>query len=345
MRFLIAFRAAAFLIMATSLAYPAAAQEKGPAKGLATPTGLWAAQTSPTEITLVWDPMPSALGFKVYSKNGVIATLTKTATRYVSRFTPGVVPIEWFLEATGEKGLVSQKAAFPVVTPEKATAAVVARPSSVTATETGPGIITLTWTAVPEATAYLLSRTVVPDGLKTLCPLCPTKTEYVDNATTAGAKHTYGVQAVSPGGTSQRTMSNGVIPTGSPGPDPDPPAGAADDAPKDPVTQGCTGGERYRTCVSKQYEAHGLEFVKAGSVFCPGGYAALGGGYEGLLQGALVQASRPLTGTAKGRSGWIVTVARLIFPASADLTYQIATTAMSAKPVKFSVFVVCGADS
>lgn len=332
MRFLIAFRAAAFLMIATFLAYPAAAQEKGPAKGLATPTGLRAAQTSPTEITLVWDPMPSALGFKVYSKSGVIATLSKTATRYVFRFTPGVLPIEWFLEATGEKGLVSQKAAFPVVTPEKAPAtAAVSRPGSVTATETRPGIITLTWTAVPEATAYLLGRAVAPDGLKTLCSLCPTQTEYEDRATTAGAKHTYGVQAISPGGTSQRTMSNVVIPTGGPTPDPDPPAGGADGVPKDPVTQGCTGGERYKTCTSRLYELDATEERKDGSVFCPGGYAALGGGYLGLLNTASVQGSRPLTGDAKGRSGWTVTVARAL--------------SQGVGPVKFVVQVVCAPDS
>jgi hypothetical protein len=342
MKFLAFLRAAAFLTTATQFADPVAAQDKG----LATPTGLRAAQTSPTDITLVWDAMPSALGFRIYSKSGVIASLSKTATRYVFTVTLFDVPIERFLEATGEKGLVSQKAAFPVVTPQKAAATdVVPRPSSVTAAETGPGIITLTWTAVPEATAYLIGRAVAPEGLKTLCPLCPTKTEYVDNATTAGAKHTYGVQAIGPSGTSQRTMSNAVIPTSSPGPDPGPTAGGAEGVPKDPITPGCVGGERYKTCASREYELTAVEVVKSGSVFCPGGHAALGGGYAESLSTALVQASHPLIGTAKGPAGWTVVVARLIFPAGGDPAYMISSTARAATPTKFTVFVVCGPNS
>jgi hypothetical protein len=345
MRFLVAFRAAAVLLTAILLAYPVAAQDKGPAKTLAAPTGLWAAQTSPTEITLVWDSVPSARGFKISSKSGVI-NLVKM-TRYVVHITTVFgIPIQYHIEAVGEKGEVSPKAAFPVVTPEKgAVTGALPRPGSVTAKETAPGIIAVTWTAVPEATAYLLGRAVAPEGLKTLCPLCPTKTEYVDNATTAGAKHTYGVQAIGPGGASQRTMSNVVIPTGSPGPDPNPPAGGAEGVPKGPVVAGCTGGERYKTCASNQYEVTAIDLVKTGSAYCPGGYAALGGGYEGSLIGALVQASRPLAGTAKEPPGWTVTVARLIFPASADPAYQISTIAMSTRPIRFAVFVVCGPDS
>lgn len=108
MRLLAAFPAAVFLMTATQFAHAAVAQDKGPANGFGNAHGPVGRADLADGDHAGWDPMPSALGFKVSSKSGVITTLSKTATRHVFTVTVFGVPIERFLEATGEGAGISE---------------------------------------------------------------------------------------------------------------------------------------------------------------------------------------------------------------------------------------------
>ena len=227
-------------------------------------------------------------------------------------------------------------------------------PATVSASQRSDGRIRVVWSSVDGAIKYRLIRSVPPEPIAPVALPDPSDTQYVDSDVKAGRTYYYEVAALNEAGTVGLKRSAPPVTAAASPPtdsanlrDQEAPVAGADEgvSTPSPTASGCTGSERYRTCTSAMYEATGVDLLKSGTALCPGGYVALGGGYEGLLTGALVQGSRPLTGTAKERAGWIVTVARLIFPASGDLTYQIATTTMSAKPVKFTVFVVCGSDS
>lgn len=227
-------------------------------------------------------------------------------------------------------------------------------PAMISSSQRSDGRIRVVWSAVNNAVKYRLIRSVPPAPIALVALPDPSDTQYVDSDVKAGKTYYYEVAAVNEaGGVGLKRSAPPVTAAASPPTDtanlrdqrtPDPGADESAATPS-PATSGCTGGDRYKTCTSAEYEATGVEPVKAGSAFCPGGYVALGGGYRGILTGALVQASRPLLGTAKERSGWTVSVARLIFPPNADLAYQAAIIARSATPVTFTVFVVCGLDT
>lgn len=109
----------------------------------------------------------------------------------------------------------------------------VATPAPVVATQTGPGEITVTWTAVPGAVGYNVGRSVFPNGFQRLCPQCPASTTYVDRSVSAGVRHTYRVVALLPAGKASRpAVSEPVTPqedgSGSDTPEPEP--GADDPA-------------------------------------------------------------------------------------------------------------------
>ena len=223
MRFLAAFRAAAFLMTATQFAYPVAAQDKGPAP----PTRLWAAQTDPTTITLVWQGVPGAVQYLVFgpkSKKGdagaaiqQLATLGRSAARYVALVVSPGLSHQFSIRAVDAKGQASDQVELNPVIPQakQAASTMVPPPSSVTAAQTGSGEVRIDWSAVPGATGYFIGRSVAPAGFNSLCQLCPTETNYLDTAVIAGAKHIYTVAAITPHGTSQKTRSNEVTPTGA----------------------------------------------------------------------------------------------------------------------------------
>lgn len=194
-------------------------------KGVVPPTELWAAQTDPTTITLVWQGAPGAAQYLVFgpkSKKGEagaeiqqLTTLGSNASRFVIPVVGSGLLHQFSIQAVDAKGLASDKVEFNPVIPEakQAGAKTVPAPSSVTAIQTKPGEIRIMWSAVPGATSYFLSRSVAPGGFGALCSLCPTKTNYADKRVTAGAKHIYTVSAITPFGTSKKTWSNEVTPT------------------------------------------------------------------------------------------------------------------------------------
>jgi hypothetical protein len=209
-----------FTLLALSRTPTLAAQDNGPAA----PTKLWAAQTSPTTVTLVWQLVAGAAQYNVFGprpKSGstgggaeLLARLGSTASRYVTQLAGAGVTHHYFVQAVDAKGQVSQKAEFnPVVPPAKqAASSTVPAPSFLKAKVTGPGEVTLRWNAVPGATAYFIGRSVRPQGIGRLCDLCSTETKYVDHDAVAGAVHLYRVGAITPQGTSRPVMSNEVTP-------------------------------------------------------------------------------------------------------------------------------------
>ena len=182
---------------------------------IAPPKNLWAAQNSPTSITLVWSSASGAAAYRI-SAGGKIERAGASTLRWVVPISGGMFgkPFQSSIQAVNASGLASEKADFPVVTPVRATQGTVPPPTSVTALQTGPGRISVSWSAVQGATAYALGRSVAPEGIRSLCSICPTSTQYVDSSVTAGAKHIYTVAAVAPQGISLRTTSAAVIPTG-----------------------------------------------------------------------------------------------------------------------------------
>lgn len=208
--------------------------------------------------------------------------------------------------------------------------------AKISASQEPDGRIRVVWNSVANATTYELARSVPPGGISPVALPNPSDTQYVDSDVKAGNTYYYQVAAVNEAGTAGLKRSAPPVTAAGPGPSPslrdqqgpDPGADASVATPS-PSTATCTGGGRYTTCNSALYEASGVESEKTGTAFCPDGYAALGGGYFGVLRGALVQTSAPLFG-AKERPGWTVTVEGLITPV---------------RVVRFIVFVVCAPAS
>jgi hypothetical protein len=89
-------------------------------------------------------------------------------------------------------------------------AQVVPAPDSVTATETAPGEITVTWTEVPGAKDYLLFKETWPNGARSVGVI--TGTRYVDRVVKAGGRYSYivgGRGAI--GNAGRRKKSNDII--------------------------------------------------------------------------------------------------------------------------------------
>jgi hypothetical protein len=196
-----------------------AAPASGQTAGTPPPTRLWAAQTTANQITLVWTGAPGATGYLLYRNAGGggsqgqprVAALSASVRRYVYIVRPGGQGVEQFhLEATGPRG-TSPRVSFNPVTMVAVPVPPVA-PASLTATESSPGVVTLTWPAVPGATAYILGRSVGTDGLKRLCDFCSTATTYVDSGVTQGVRHVYTVATLTPSGLSTRATSSPLTP-------------------------------------------------------------------------------------------------------------------------------------
>ena len=190
---------------------------------------MWAAQISPTEIRLTWDHTPGVARYTVHCATGAaapprpmgavsapataanaVATLPRRLT-YVVPIRDATAPHRCTLQAADARGRKSAKVAFnPVVPVAKGTGVRRSVPSVVAATASGPGEITVTWGAVPSATAYFVGRGARQGGFQTLCELCPATTTYVDRAVEPDVQYTYMVGAITAEGALPRTSSNAV---------------------------------------------------------------------------------------------------------------------------------------
>ena len=196
---------------ASAIAVPAVAQGPPP------PTKLWAAQTSLNGISLAWTLSPGATGYVLYRQAGnegraKLATLAGNVSRYGYTVRAASEKIQQFyLQSIGTDGPGADTVAFNPVTLVNAAVAAVP-PASVKATESSPGVITVTWTSSAGATGYMLGRVVGGGGLAMLCALCSTQATYVDSGVANGIRYQYSVIAITPTAVSLRTMSNAVTP-------------------------------------------------------------------------------------------------------------------------------------
>lgn len=182
---------------------------------------LAAVQTSANEITLTWQRVPGAQGYRLYAEphlpgrkaGGPDATLAANVTRYIARAGPAGETHRFSIEAILPGGRVSPRASFDPVTVQ-ANAGPPGAPAGVTAAQTGPGEVTLTWNAVAGATGYAIGRAVGGEGFRSLCSLCPPSARYVDATAVPGQSHTYTVTSIAPGGHSRATQSNALAVSG-----------------------------------------------------------------------------------------------------------------------------------
>lgn len=212
------------------------------------PSKLWAAQTAPKQITLSWTRGQRIRLYRLYEGPAatakMIGTINTSGDQFVRPVTAYGVAHQFAIEAIFEDGTLSSRLAFNPVVPREATPGVVTSPAAVRVATAEGGALTIDWDPVPDATAYLITRQVAPGGFQILCRLCPATTSYVDTTATGGARHTYGVAAITPAGTSRPTRSNEVLTTGPP-PTPKAPAPVARAAPPKgtlrltPVPGGC----------------------------------------------------------------------------------------------------------
>ena len=192
-----------------------------PTGTLAAPTKLWVVQIDPTTLTLRWSGAPGATFYRLYQASSggaaspqVTGNAGARVTQWIVAIRPGMVGTaqQFFIESRAEPNLSSPRAAFPPITPVAGQLGVLPNPTNVVATETSPGVVTLTWNAVPGATAYAIGKAVYPSGFARLCPLCEADAKYVDSNAVAGKKHTYSVIAMGPMGRSGAVQSNTLTP-------------------------------------------------------------------------------------------------------------------------------------
>ncbi len=206
---------------------------------------LWAAQTAPDQVTLAWSEVPGAVEYRVHVGDPD-APGSPAARQPFSVWSGsgrgGVLPLRGvmagiFLVAMGSDGRRLVKVPFNRVTPVRGVRRVEA-PGSATATVTGPEEVTLSWDAVPGATAYMILRAVEPGGYQMLCPLCSSEPTYVDRDVTPGVAHTYAVSAFYSGGVTERAQSNTVTPGDDAAADAGEPSGRAANPPLPSVPAG-----------------------------------------------------------------------------------------------------------
>ena len=197
-----------------------------PAGALTAPASMWAAQTSATQITLVWHALPGAASYRLYFDSSrdprPPVPLAANVTRFVAPIGALGQPHAFSLEALDAQGHRSPRAAFNLVTPVAVKPGPVAPSPHVSAGPMGEKEIVVSWEPVPGATAYGIGRAVGTGGFQVLCDLCPTTGSFIDRSTTPGASHTYLVTTVAPNGRSMPTRSNPVTLPGSAGAAPAP---------------------------------------------------------------------------------------------------------------------------
>jgi len=210
---------ALMLAVSVNFVFLAAATARAAAAG-PPPGDLWAAQTGANVVTLVWSRPEKVMEFRIFLwEDGAFKQISApraSADSFTHTVRPPWGVRKYAIDAVFEDGTVSEKALFNEIRVEEVKPGPVPAPASVTAEQAGPGEVTVRWSEVPDATAFVIGRAVGTGGFQMLCRICPTTGRYVDRAPQPGAKHTYTVTALAARGASRRAASNVVVPTGAP---------------------------------------------------------------------------------------------------------------------------------
>lgn len=187
-------------------------------KGLVAPPKTWAAQVSPTEFNVVWGLVPQATSYEVLVRNASgqlvrLGTAASNATRYIVQIARllnmnvAADAIEFYIRAYNGTVAGPLSRLNTVRVAKQSSAKALVAPQNVVARQSSPGVITVTWTDVPDATAYAIGRAVGSSGFQRFCDLCPTGGTLVDTVPTAGTEYAYAVTAVMPGGRSRSSRT------------------------------------------------------------------------------------------------------------------------------------------
>ena len=135
------------------------------------PANLWAAQTAPRQITLVWSRVPGAVQYRIFEGTSDDAKrlgwTTASGDQYVIPVADFGVEHRFAIDAVFENGDVSARVAFNPVVPLEVTPGPVAAPATVKASS-GKNGVALSWDPVAGVSAYRIGRQVFPGGLQIL---------------------------------------------------------------------------------------------------------------------------------------------------------------------------------
>ena len=225
-------RRSLLLVSLTTLAVSSPASAQGdPAAALR--QRMWAAQVEPAMLRLAWDDVLPRAQYEVLCGTASrparrVAVVTGGAPiakdpRAVPRRLTTLVRIERPDEAqhcfllrpstAGSKTRSRDSLAFNVVQPVAAASAgaEIAAPTAARAHATGVGEVTVSWSPVPGATAYMIGRSVQPDGFQRYCEFCSTDTVLVDRLAVPGMRHAYTITAIGPSGVGRRVATPTIV--------------------------------------------------------------------------------------------------------------------------------------
>lgn len=184
-------------------------------------------------------------------------------------------------------------------------------PANLTASISGPGQVTLTWDAVPGASAYDLGLHVSPNGWRRVTRVTGGATSYLDSGRDLSKPHMYQVVAIvgdlaslpARSDTVQETAAEPAtdVATGTSSPTTSTPTSTATSTPTSGTFAGpapgseCTQYPGWVSCKSEVLRWTGEFNGKASrSVKCPSFHQLVGGGYEGDYFGMDVLSSYPV---------------------------------------------------
>jgi fibronectin type 3 domain-containing protein len=177
----------------------------------ASPSGLTAAASSPTQVNLNWtDNSSNETGFAVWRKVGAgaygkVADLGANTTTYADTTVSSLTTYSYKVQAVGTAGASDFSAEVPVTTPEVPPAA----PTGMTAQIVSGTQVKLTWqdNSANEGSFNVWRKTGAGAYVK-IAIVAPNTVSYLDGGLTAGTSYTYKVRAY--GSTIGSSFSNEV---------------------------------------------------------------------------------------------------------------------------------------
>ena len=177
----------------------------GPRAILPAPTNLQASAAGPTSISLTWDAVGSATGYRIFRSDSSGGTFSQIAEETQTNYTDtGLSPNTTYyykVAAMDSSDEGTQSAASSATTQPSASLAAPANPS---AQAVGQTEINLTWDTVSGATGYAVYRGTSAGGPYTKIAT-PTQNSYSDTGLTPGTTYYYQVAATDSSGEGTRT--------------------------------------------------------------------------------------------------------------------------------------------
>jgi fibronectin type 3 domain-containing protein len=198
---------------ATSAAVTASAPVVIPAA----PAAPTATAITATSLTLNWNAVTGATGYTVYQNGVALAAVTGTAvTRNITGLTAATT-YTYTVTANNTAGSSAQSGVLSVNTAAAPVVAIPATPRAPTATRGARGslAITVTWTAVANATSYTVMESKSTNGRTWSTPAATvtgvTGLSYVDTGLTAGTQYRFTIIATNAAGSSAASPASAAV--------------------------------------------------------------------------------------------------------------------------------------